>query len=51
MKECKRLEFLSITHKSHSDHGSEFFIGESRYASLDLGVARLGIVGASEIAT
>jgi hypothetical protein len=49
-KEGKRLELLSITHKSHSDHGSEFFVGELRCASPDPGVARLGIVGASEIA-
>jgi hypothetical protein len=25
----KRLKFLSITHKLHSDHDAQFYVGES----------------------
>jgi hypothetical protein len=47
----KRPEFLSITHKLHSDHDAQFYVGESRHASPDHGVAGRRIVSASEIAT
>ena len=41
---------LSITHKLDSDHDSQFYVGESRDAPPDHGVAGWRIVGASEIA-
>jgi hypothetical protein len=47
----KRSKFLSITHKLHSDHDAQFYVGESRHTSPNYGVARWGIVCASEIAT
>jgi len=46
----RRPVFLSITHKLHSDHDAQFYVGEPRHASPDHGVARR-IVCASEIAT
>ena len=46
----KRPEFLSITHKLDSDHDSEFYVGESRQASPDDGIAWWWIMGSSEIA-
>ena len=47
----KRPEFLSITHKLHSDHDAQLYVGEPRHASPDHGVSRWRIVCASEIAT
>jgi putative transposase len=46
----KRPRNLSITHKLHSDHDPQFYVGEPRHASPDHGVSRWGIVSASEIA-
>ena len=47
----KRPDLLSITHKLHSDHDAQLYVGEPRHASPDHGVSRWRIVCASEIAT